>query len=84
LIKCKALLDRTICPIHDHLHRLGLEDGGLVDRLHQEYHRAIAAMDFQKISSPESEDWAALEEIEQALEQAILEEFRKAKESRDL
>jgi len=84
LLDCNALLDTTICPIYKDLRRLGLEDGGLVDQLHHEYHRAIAAMDVQMISSSESEDWAALEKTQQALGQAILEEFRKAKESRDL
>jgi len=44
LVDYMTLVDATICPIHDDLRRLGLDDGGPLDRLHQEYHRAIAVM----------------------------------------
>jgi diguanylate cyclase (GGDEF)-like protein/PAS domain S-box-containing protein len=84
LVDYMTLVDATICPIHDDLRRLGLDDGGPLDRLHQEYHRAIAVMDAMLISSPTDDDWSAVDQAGKTLERAILEEFRKAKESRDL
>ena len=77
LVDHMTLVDATTCPIHDDLRRLGLDDGGPLDRLHQEYHRAIAAMSALLISSPADDDWSAVEQAEKALERAILEAFRK-------
>jgi diguanylate cyclase (GGDEF)-like protein/PAS domain S-box-containing protein len=84
LVDYMTLVDATICPIHDDLRRLGLDDGGPLDRLHQEYHRAIAVMDAMLISSPTDDDWSAVDQAGKTLERAILEAFRKAKKSRDL
>ncbi|MGC9128375.1 MAG: EAL domain-containing protein, partial [Acidithiobacillus sp.] len=36
LVDYRTLVDATACPIHDDLRRLGLDDGGPLDRLHQE------------------------------------------------
>ena len=77
LVDYMTLVDATSCPIHDDLRRLGLDDGGSLDRLHQEYHRAIAVMDALLISSPTDDDWSAVEQAEKALKRAILEAFRK-------
>jgi diguanylate cyclase (GGDEF)-like protein len=84
LVDYVKLADATTCPIHDDLRRLGLDDGGSLDRLHQEYHRAIAVMNAMLISSPAYDDWSAVDQARKALKRAILEEFRKAKESRNL
>jgi diguanylate cyclase (GGDEF)-like protein len=79
LVECMTLVDATNCPIHDDMRRLGVEDGGSLDQLHQEYHRAIAVMDALLISSPTNDDWNAVERAEKALEQAIIEAFWKSK-----
>ncbi|MCL5980023.1 MAG: EAL domain-containing protein [Gammaproteobacteria bacterium] len=79
LVDYMTLVDATTCPIHDDMRRLGVDDGGPLDRLHQEYHRAIAVMDALLISSPANDDWSAVERAEKALEQAIIEAFWKSK-----
>jgi diguanylate cyclase (GGDEF)-like protein len=86
LVDYRALVNATICPIHDDMRRLGVEDGGYLDQLHQEYHRAIAAMDALLFSSPTNNDWSAVERAwsdveraQQALGQAIIEAFWKSK-----
>ncbi len=79
LVDYKMLEDATTCPIHDVMRRLGVDDGGPLDRLHQEYHRAIAVMDALLVSSPANDDWGAVERAEKALEQAIIEAFWKGK-----
>ncbi|MGC9193790.1 MAG: putative bifunctional diguanylate cyclase/phosphodiesterase, partial [Thermoplasmata archaeon] len=79
LVNYRTLVDATACPIHGDLRRLGLDDGGPLDRLHQEYHRAIAVMDAVLISSPTNDDWGAVERAEKALERAILDALHNQK-----
>ncbi|MGK9452818.1 putative bifunctional diguanylate cyclase/phosphodiesterase [Acidithiobacillus caldus] len=76
LVDCEALADSSNCPIHDALHRLGLDDGGPLDKLHQEYHRAMAAMDALQTSSSTSNDWSAVELAQKAFQTCILERLQ--------
>lgn len=79
LMDFAALVDATTCPIHDDLHRLGADDGGPLDQLHREYHRAIAVMDAPLTSSPADDDWSAVEQAQKAFSKAIIEAFLKKK-----
>ncbi len=79
LVDRMTLVDAATCPFHDDMRHLGVDDGGPLDRLHQEYHRAIAAMDALLISSPANDDWSAVERAQKALGQAIIGLYRKNK-----
>lgn len=83
LVDYMTLVDAATCPIRDDMRCLGVDDGGPLDRLHQEYHRAIAAMAALLISSPANDDWSAVEQAEKALEQAVIEAFWKKKAEDD-
>ncbi|OFC61620.1 hypothetical protein BAE30_04370 [Acidithiobacillus caldus] len=76
LVDYKTLADASNCPIHDALHRLGLDDGGPLDRLHQEYHRAMADVDTQLTPSSTYNDWSAVEQAQKAFETCILERLQ--------
>jgi len=76
LVDYKTLADASNCPIHNALHRLGLDNGDSLDRLHREYHRAMAVMDALLTSSPTYNDWSAVEQAQKAFENAILEKIR--------
>jgi len=76
LVDCKALTDPMNCPVHDALRRLGFVDGDPLDRLHQEYHRAIAAM--ESLMTPSSSNrnaWSAVKQAQKDFEGAILEKL---------
>ncbi len=75
LIDYVALADATICPGHHYIRRLGLEDDQRLERLHQEYHRTMAAMGEQLISSSSNSDWSDVNRAERAFEQAIIEAY---------
>jgi len=72
LIDYVAVADATICPGHNPIRRLGLEDHQRLERLHQEYHRTMAAMGERSISSPNNGDWSDVDSAENAFEQAII------------
>lgn len=78
-----ALANVTACPIHEDMHRIGVDDGGHLDRLHKEYHRAIAALGERMISSPDTDEWNAVERMQQAFSQRIMEYYweQKAKDN---
>ena len=67
-----ALADATACPGHHYICRLGLDDDKRLERLHQEYHRTMAAMGEQLISSSSNSDWSDVDSAERAFEQAII------------
>lgn len=72
LVDYVTLVDATTCPVHAEIQHLGVDDGGLLDKLHQEYHRAIANMDTLLIASPATNDWTDVEHAQDTLEQAII------------
>ncbi|MBU2836433.1 EAL domain-containing protein [Acidithiobacillus thiooxidans] len=72
LVDYITLMDATACPVHADIQRLGADNIGLLDELHQEYHRAIAAMGTQMIASPATNDWTDVEHAQETLEQAII------------
>ncbi len=76
---CITLMDTTTCPVHADIQRLGGDNGGLLDKLHQEYHRALADMDAQLITSPATNDWTNVERAQETLEQAIIGIYCKSK-----
>ncbi|MBU2838364.1 EAL domain-containing protein [Acidithiobacillus thiooxidans] len=79
LVDYMTLVDATSCPVHADMQRLGVDGDGLLDKLHQEYHRAIAVMDALLIASPDSDDWSEVERAREALEQAIIKIYCKHK-----
>jgi len=79
LVDYMTVVDATSCPVHSDMQRLCVDGDGLLDKLHQAYHRAIADMDARLIASPDSDDWTAVERAQKALEQAIMEIYRKHK-----
>jgi hypothetical protein len=69
------LADATVCPNHNHIRRLGIGDDKRLERLHQEYHRTMAAMGERLISSSSNGDWSDVDQAEKALEQAIIDAY---------
>ncbi|OCX83963.1 hypothetical protein A6P08_09625 [Acidithiobacillus thiooxidans] len=72
LVDYTTLLDAISCPVHADIQRLGADNVGLLDELHQEYHRAIAVLGAQMIASPATNDWTDVEHAQETLEQAIM------------
>ncbi|MDR7927137.1 EAL domain-containing protein [Acidithiobacillus thiooxidans] len=79
LVDYMTLVDATSCSVHADIQRLVADGDGLLDKLHQEYHRAIAVMDALLIASPDSDDWSEVERAREALEQAIIKIYCKHK-----
>lgn len=72
LVDYMTLVDATSCPVYADIQRLVADGDGLLDKLHQEYHRAIANMDTLLIASPATNDWTDVERAQDTLEQAII------------
>ena len=76
LVDYRTLVDAASCPIHADMQRLGVDGGGLLDKLHQAYHQAIANMDAQLIASSTTGDWIDVDRAQAILERAIMTIYR--------
>jgi diguanylate cyclase (GGDEF)-like protein/PAS domain S-box-containing protein len=79
LIDRKTLLDACTCPIHHDLNQLHIPDGDIIHSLHQAYHHAIVGMSDLLVVTPTSDDWSTVDEAHEALQKAIITEYRKRK-----
>ncbi|OCX74435.1 EAL domain-containing protein [Acidithiobacillus thiooxidans] len=71
----RTLADATACPGHHYIRSLGLNDNQRLERLHQAYHRTMAAMGEQLISFSGNGDWSEADQAARAFEQAIIESY---------
>jgi diguanylate cyclase (GGDEF)-like protein/PAS domain S-box-containing protein len=60
------------CPVQRYLRRLGFGEGSDVDRLHREYHHALANFGAGLAATPHSEDWQEIVQAHEALLQSLM------------
>ncbi|HUW98070.1 MAG TPA: EAL domain-containing protein [Acidiferrobacter sp.] len=73
------LSDANVCRITKDLRRLGILEGSVIDRLHMDYHKAMAAMDGRIIGSPNDNDWNETRIAERNLLAAVIGEYHRGK-----